>query len=76
MKVTANYPTYVEVDGQQRLIEAGETVDVDGRKYSAEHLDIKHGNLTAEQDEKPKRGRKQEPKQDTDEQQEAHEGEE
>jgi len=59
MKVTANYPTYVEVDGEQRLVEVGETVEVDGRKYSNEHPDIKYGSLTAEEDDKPKRGRKQ-----------------
>lgn len=76
MKVTANYPTYVDVDGEQRFVQAGETIDVDGRKYTADHPDIKFGTLSIEQDEKPKRGRKQETKQGADEQQEAHEGEE
>ena len=59
MKVTATRSVYVTTDKGEELLSKNQSCEVDGRKYNDDHMFIKAGYLIAEQDEKPKRGRKQ-----------------
>lgn len=60
---TATRAVYVEnKDGKEVRLTAGQSADLDGRKYNDSHIFVKAGYLVPD-DEKPKRASK--PKQET-----------
>lgn len=65
MRVTATRTVYVTTESGEKLLNKGESADVDGRTYSNKHPFILAGYLVAEQaPEKPKRQPKAEQAQD------------